>query len=148
MDKILFLCSGNTCRSPFAEVYFNNIAKNNNINAVANSAGIFANIDDTPGENAKIAAKDFGLDIEMSIHRAKILTPEMLGEYDYIITMGSSHLDIIEKAIQNGVYTKPEQRRQVLAGGIPDPYGSSILDYKNCYALISNAVNAFIEANY
>ncbi len=148
MDKILFVCSGNTCRSPFAEKYFNKLARELNVSALASSAGLFASENANACENAQSAAKDFGVDSEMKTHRAVQLTANMLNEYDYIIAMGASHLDIIEKAVENSVSVKSTQKRLVLGGGISDPFGGSLSGYKNCYSQIADEINAFIEANY
>ncbi len=148
MDKILFVCSGNTCRSPFAEKYFNKLARELKISALASSAGLFANENAPACENAITAANDFGVDSEIKKHRAAQMTVDMLNEYDYIITMGASHLDIIEKAIENGADVKSTQKRLILGNGIPDPFGGSVSDYRSCYGRIADEINAFIEANY
>ena len=65
MNKILFVCSGNTCRSPFAQYYFNKLAKERSIDSCAYSAGLFTGGGDNICENALIAAKDFAVDKEI-----------------------------------------------------------------------------------
>lgn len=148
MDKILFVCSGNTCRSPFAEKYFNKLARELNISSLAASAGLFTFGDETPSQNAITASAAFGVDKEMSHHRSTPITAEMLVEANYVLTMSKSHLELVKKAIEDGIPIKEGQIQALLGNGIEDPYGGSVSDYENCYKQISEAVKAFIEANY
>lgn len=148
MNKILFVCSGNTCRSPFAQYYFNKLAKERNIDALASSAGIFTDGGDSVCENAILASEEFNVEEAMKSHRSTPITPDMLSESDYIIAMGNSHLAFLEGIIKSGVPVKKGQKRILLGRGISDPYGGSISDYKRCYRQIANEVKALIEANY
>ena len=148
MDKVLFVCSGNTCRSPFAEKYFNKLAKELSLSSFASSAGLFTYGGESPSKNAITASADFGVDGEMSAHASHAITAEMLAKSDFIIAMGPPHLEVIEKAIHSSLCVKDGQRRLLLGSGISDPYGGSVSDYKSCYLQIANEIRAFIEANY
>ena len=63
MKKILFVCTGNTCRSPMAMVYTNSATKNYGLDLSADSAGIFADGVSRFSQNAVLAAKKNGLSL-------------------------------------------------------------------------------------
>lgn len=148
MEKILFVCSGNTCRSPFAAYYFNKLARERNMSALASSAGLFTYGGEKPCKSAIEAAKKFGVGEMMEVHRSSQLTPDMLTEFDVIIAMGNSHLEILNNAVTNGLPAKDGQKRILLGTGISDPFGGDVEQYTKCYLQIAKSIDAFTEANY
>lgn len=103
------------------------------------SAGIFALEGQSASENAIIAAKDY--EANLTEHRAKVLTKEMIISVEIILTMTESHKQHIINmcpAAQDKVYTLMEyayldelsNSRKNL--NISDPYGMSIETYKEC----------------
>jgi L-threonylcarbamoyladenylate synthase len=95
---ILFVCSGNTCRSPMAEVIARNVLaesmkitpeqlEERGINIA--SAGSFAMPGARATPQAAQAVKAMGLDLTR--HRSKALTVELIHQADVIFTMGKSH---------------------------------------------------------
>ncbi|MCH5190582.1 MAG: ribosomal protein S18-alanine N-acetyltransferase [Oscillospiraceae bacterium] len=88
--KMLFVCSGNTCRSPMAEGLFKKYLSDNNItNIEVSSAGIAAFSGDTVSEGSVKAAKKRGVDI--SSHRARRINPEDILTTDLFVCMSHSH---------------------------------------------------------
>jgi protein-tyrosine phosphatase len=86
--KILFVCTGNVCRSPLAEGYFKTLLNQENIAGIdVGSAGIAALVGATPFECALEVAEANSFDI--SEKRSKQLTPELIREYDHVICMES-----------------------------------------------------------
>jgi protein-tyrosine-phosphatase len=81
MKKVLFICVGNAARSQMAEGFFNHLAKGK---AVATSAGTKPASEVSP--LAIQAMKEAGIDI--SRHKPKALTLEMMESADRVITMG------------------------------------------------------------
>ena len=73
--KILFVCTGNTCRSPMAEGIFKTfITKDNKLKDIqVSSAGLMATEGQKATENAVIACKDFGADISGHISHSCLL---------------------------------------------------------------------------
>ena len=129
--KYLFVCTGNTCRSPMAEGIFNKIAKERGLDNAANSAGIFAAEGGSASKNAVDALAEIGADI--SGHKSRRVTPEMLGEYDEILTMTKSHADILKGALPQFGY-KIRTLSEAAGGGgeISDPFGGDLDAYRAC----------------
>jgi len=120
--SVLFVCTGNTCRSPMAEGIFNSMFKG----VYVSSAGLAAFDGEPASENATLAMKNMKIDI--SSHRARKMKMEILDDADIVLTMTKGH-----KAILSGfdnVYTLSEFVGE--KSDIPDPFGGSLEDYTNC----------------
>lgn len=138
MKKILFVCTGNTCRSPMAQAIFNDRAKSKNIDARADSAGVtaFEGAGITP--NAEEALFQIGIDA--SSHLATRFRPDRAAEYDLIVAMTPAHAQMIESMA-------PELRGKirVMGQGIPDPFGMDLDEYIACRDVISKETDLLLE---
>lgn len=84
MKRVLFVCVGNSCRSQMAEGFFNHLAEAKGLAAVSESAG--TSPAGSVSSGAIRAMKEEGIDI--SHHRSKALSREMIDRADVMITMG------------------------------------------------------------
>lgn len=126
--KILFVCTGNTCRSPMAEAIAKSIAWSG---IEVSSAGIHALEGDKASEQAIAVMAEKGIDL--SKHRAERIKAEMLAEADYIFTMtnfqaeflAQSYPQFAAKISSLGAWTKSNK-------DIHDPFGGTLEQYHNC----------------
>jgi protein-tyrosine-phosphatase len=93
--RILFVCTGNTCRSALAEAIARKVAVERGLTDVeVNSAGTSAWDGAPASDGALLVGMERGLDL--SQHRAQMLTREMLTEAELVLAMGPHHLERIE----------------------------------------------------
>lgn len=135
--KVVFVCTGNTCRSPMACEY---LASKRIVNLDVSSCGLCAN--GAPvNENSRIVMNEIGIDI--SQHISKRISASELSA-DRIICMSKNHFDALLSAginINKNVVS-------VLGNGIPDPFGSSIFVYRACRDIIINEINLLLDSGF
>ncbi len=133
--NVIFVCTGNTCRSPMAEYYLK--SKNlKEVNVISRgfSAGQSAN------PNSITAMNEAGIDI--SNHISNCITTNEAQNADAIICMTESHKQLL---IASGV----EQKRIfVLSGGIADPFGCDIDTYRKCRDNIFDGIDDLIKTGF
>ncbi len=97
MKSILFVCSGNTCRSPMAEAMMDEMVDDHprlRGEVKVSSAGTFALDGSSSNENSQRVMEEKGIDIHK--HKSRQLTREMAEDADIILTMEARHLEELE----------------------------------------------------
>ena len=116
---ILFVCSGNTCRSPLAAA----LARAHGVDAL--SAGLEADPGDPATPEAKRAAARHGADL--SAHQARNVQEYLIREASRVYAMTRSHEQLLKMR-----FPKYAERVRVLEPSIPDPDGGDDDAYEAC----------------
>jgi protein-tyrosine-phosphatase len=146
MSVILFVCTGNLCRSPMATGFLQRRLAEKGLDTRHQviSAGVWA-VDDRPAsEHAVAVMAERGIDI--SGHIAHTVNADDVSEADLILVMSREHEQMIRNTWPQ--YGWKIQRLSEMAGkrqDIPDPYGGPIEEYRDCADTISDFIDRGLE---
>lgn len=151
MKSIVIVCTGNICRSPLAEAIMKReLARRAPGRFAVSSAGTGAWDGASASEGAYLVAIENGLDV--SDHRARLLTRELVEKADLIFTMARHHrLRAQELGGDGKVFLLGEYAGRVgVEAEVADPFGSEIEIYRETYQdlddLIGNVVDHLVES--
>src|SRR3954471_14211879 len=147
MKTILFVCTGNICRSPMAEGLFRHAVKGRSDFRVT-SAGVGAVDGLPPSEHAVRALKELGIDIGKQ--RSHMLTAELVQQADYIFGMTHSHVDAItllypQAAEKTFLLREFDETLDAYENDISDPIGGSYDVYLNCRDQIEQGIASMLK---
>ncbi|MEE1185458.1 MAG: ribosomal protein S18-alanine N-acetyltransferase [Acutalibacteraceae bacterium] len=134
--NIIFVCTGNTCRSPMAQGYLES-KKIPWLNVI--SRGIYAD-GSAVSVNSADAMEEIGIDIKK--HISAPLTKEDIKWADRIICLSPNHYNILSSM---GIGSK---KLSVLGEGISDPFGWDLSVYRKCRDEIIEAVDELFEKGF
>lgn len=143
MRRILFVCTGNTCRSPLAEHLLKAMAEDR---YEVKSAGIAAFDGDQASQQVHHVLEEKGIVIQ---HQAQSVTPELIDWADLVLTMTKQHEQILQARF-------PEQEGKIVALkayvtdeetnlDVTDPFGGSVEVYRKTRDELEELLKKFLE---
>lgn len=143
--NLLFVCTGNTCRSPMAAAAAEaELTRRGWSHVRVASAGIAASPEAPASENAVTVLREDGIDI--SAHRARSLSPELLDWADFAVAMSPSHLGVLADlgaAHKSALIT--DFLEESAGRGVEDPFGGPVEEYRRTYAVLAAAVGRLLD---
>lgn len=140
--KVIFVCTGNTCRSPMAEYLLADFCRKNNIEIEVCSRGIACSNGRPISENSRVVLQEIGIDA--SGHKSQSFIMRDLFEADIIITMTKAHKYILMEQFNAGENVKTFSDvcdvRDII-----DPYGCDLNYYRYCRDLINQGIIGLVK---
>lgn len=135
---ILFVCTGNTCRSPMAACLMDALCKEHELHDVrCLSAGVSAWDGQPASAGAQHAMESRGL--SLASHRSQSVTPALLNETDLVFCVSPRH----EEALRYQFGALPASR--CFSPAIPDPFGGPDAEYEACAAAMEAQLRDFVR---
>lgn len=141
--KILFVCTGNTCRSCMAEAVFNYYCDNERISAI--SAGVNVVTGSKTSINAAQVIK-VNLGNDIANRPAVQITEDLICESDIVLTMTSTHKRLLAMnypKFSGRIFTLNEYVG--VKGDIVDPFGGDISVYENTFGNLKKIINLLLD---
>jgi RpiB/LacA/LacB family sugar-phosphate isomerase len=147
MKTVLFVCTGNICRSPMAEGLFRHATQGRTDCRVL-SAGVGALEGQAPSPHAVRALQELGIDI--SQQRSRMLTSELIDQADYIFGMTHSHVDSVnllfpQAAEKSFLLREFDETLDEFEKDISDPIGGSYETYAYCRDQIEQGIFSMLS---
>lgn len=144
--NILVLCKGNICRSPFADLYLRQAARNHGLDLEISSAGLDAEAGIAAYPMAKTISPHFNVNLDD--HRTSAMSQGLVDEADIILVMEPDHVRQIATRFPGA------ERKTFLLGAfierrpmteIKDPYGADASHFERCYTILVDACDGFLR---
>ncbi len=149
MIRVLFVCTGNICRSPTAEGVFRHLvtaAGLENAFDIASAGTDSYHVGEAPDTRAIKVARENGVDI--SGQRAQQVQPEDFENFEYIFAMDNGHLQELQHRAPPGSLAHIALFLDTADGtenDVPDPWYGSEEDFHRVYAMVDKGARAILE---
>ncbi|MGJ8655335.1 MAG: low molecular weight protein arginine phosphatase [Akkermansiaceae bacterium] len=147
--KVLFVCTGNTCRSPMAEGLFRKLVAEKSDYEVLGSAGVSAYPGDRISPETVVVLKQQAADEAMRDFRSRPVDEELLDSATHVFAMTESHLDMLVQAFPDYAEKCNLVCDFISFNGkvgmdVPDPIGQGSRAYKAVAQVFEHALPALI----
>ncbi len=148
MKTILFVCTGNVCRSPMAEGIFRHAVRDRAQQFRVLSAGVGAISGQAASQHTVAALRELGIDL--SNFRSRMLTAQLVAEADYIFGMTRGHVEAIAllypQALEKAFLLREfDETLDFFEKDISDPIGGSYDVYLNCRDQIEQGIQSMLN---
>lgn len=143
--RLLYVCTGNTCRSPMAEVLTRAHARHRGLSGIrVRSAGTMAYEGSPASAGARTAVGELGLELDR--HAARLLGEDELEWADLVLAMSPSHLAAVEALGRDRCYAEVITAfAGDVSGGVRDPFGGSDDRYRDTCEQLERLVEAVLD---
>lgn len=145
--KIMFICTGNICRSAMAHAMMAKKAKEQNKKIEVFSSGIWAENGDIPTHEGITVMKDYGIDL--SKHKATNIRNSNIENMDVILCATVNHKNSVISMypeLEDKVFTIKEYAGYSINNfDINDPWGCGFNEYKKCAKEIYICIEKILE---
>lgn len=152
--RVLFVCTGNTCRSPMAAALLNHLSRPREVCSAcgergeapryaASSAGLYAMAGDPITPHAAAALAAFGVPSlpsnDYTAHRARPVTEALLEAADVVVGISGAHaMELMMR------YPHQASKITTFESDVPDPFGGSEEVYRQCLMQLSHLIRALL----
>lgn len=149
MIRVLFVCTGNICRSPTAEGVFKKVVQEQKLDDMifSDSAGTHGyHIDEAPDARAIAAARRRGVDI--ADLRARKVNSQDFDAFDIIVALDDSHARTLRRLAPKGgkaqIVRLLDYVESSHVSDVPDPYYGGMEDFEHALDLIESGIQALV----
>ncbi|UCG50400.1 MAG: low molecular weight protein arginine phosphatase [Candidatus Latescibacterota bacterium] len=146
MKKLLFVCSGNTCRSPLAEGIAKKLLPKELLNEIEISSAGSSALEGSPASSQAVRVAG-NHSIDLTNHSSTLLNRTLVKDVNLIITMGSKHkktVGVIEPTALDYTYLLTDFCDGE-EGDIADPIGMGMGGYEETYEVLENCVRELMK---
>ncbi|MDE6189491.1 MAG: low molecular weight protein arginine phosphatase [Clostridia bacterium] len=138
--NILFVCTGNTCRSPLAQAVLQEKIDKENLDITVDSAGVCCGYGESMSANTKAIIESMGI---FFTHTSQPISQKLIDEADLVVTMTKGHKQLLKNVVDKDKLFCVDDITRL--GDIADPYGMDMAAYKKVEKQLREAMDAIVE---